>query len=102
MLNLSDREKAIIVVTGVVAAVLGIWLGLWIVPSAALDVPKEMDHDGDLSPAYTPVPTYLPVLSLIAVLSSLVGARNILRDPDDSKGESDSMAADGGEVNDGQ
>jgi len=102
MLELSDREKALIVVTATLSAVLGLWGGLWIVPGAALDVPMETGYDGESSPAYVPVPTWLPFISGLAVLASLVGARNILRDPEDPDGESDAVAADGGEVSDGQ
>jgi hypothetical protein len=102
MISLTDREKAIIVVTATISAVFGVWFGLWSVPGAALDVPKEMGHNGELSPAYVPVPTWLPFLSGLAVLVSLVGARNILRDPDEPGDEGDTVAADGGEVSDGQ
>ncbi|WP_435364538.1 hypothetical protein [Haloarchaeobius sp. DYHT-AS-18] len=65
--ELSKREKTLIVGVGALALVAGVWLGLWMVPDAALDVPKETvtGYEGRevVDARYQPVPTWLPIFS---------------------------------------
>lgn len=77
----SDREKAVASVVAGVAFAVGLWIGLWSVPDAALSVPTDLTTG---TRTYTPVPGVVPVLSFGAVLVGAWGARLSLRDdPDD-------------------
>jgi hypothetical protein len=75
----SDREKALALLAGVSAFVLGVWAGVWVVPDAALDVPT-VDTPRDPRIAFKPVPTWLPFMSALALLGATYGASVILRD----------------------
>jgi len=50
-------------------AVLGLWVGLWSVPDAALNVPMDTSH-GHTSAAYHPVPMVLPLTSALLLFVS--------------------------------
>jgi len=69
MIALTQREKALILFTAVVALISGIWFGLTLVPVEALDIPTNTRND-TLSPAYYPVPTYLPIVTVISVFGA--------------------------------
>lgn len=81
-LDLSRREIALIVVTASVALVVGIVLGLWSVPDAALDVPTDTrtGYDGRtvVDARYQPVPDWLPVIALLPAVATL-WARDYVR-----------------------
>ncbi|UVE51430.1 type II secretion system protein M [Haloferax larsenii] len=77
--RLTDREKTLIILSAAVMFVFGVWVGIWIIPSAALDVPMNSHYDGRQvvdTPAYQPVPTYLPIGSLTIVLLALYAAKH--------------------------
>ncbi|AJF25684.1 hypothetical protein SG26_08050 [Haloarcula sp. CBA1115] len=70
-LNLTHREKSIVVVTAAVTFVAGFWAGIWSVPPQALDVPLEVTQNAGeqiYDPAYRPVPGSLPVVSVVVPL----------------------------------
>ncbi|MDS0276452.1 hypothetical protein NDI85_01370 [Halomicroarcula sp. S1AR25-4] len=70
-LNLSHREKSLVVVTAAVTFVVGFWAGLWSVPPQALDVPLEVAQNSGETvyvPAYRPVPGSLPAVSVVIPL----------------------------------
>lgn len=100
----SRRDVALVAVTASVALVAGWWMGLWMVPDAALDVPTEtsVGYEGTtvIDARYQPVPTWLPVISLFP-LGVAVWAYNFAHaEPDDAsdRGESDNyLDAIGGE-----
>jgi len=79
-LNLTHREKSIVVVTATVTFIAGYWAGLWAVPPQALDVPVDVTYRASeqaYQAAYRPVPDHLPVLS---VALPLVGFAYAFRD----------------------
>ena len=85
---ISRREVAFVAVTASVALVFGWWMGLWMVPDAALDVPTEtsVGYEGTtvVDARYQPVPTWLPVISLFP-LGVAVWAYNFAHaEPDDT------------------
>ena len=101
-IELSDREKAVAILTGTTLFVAGMWAGLMLVPDAALDVPKTTEmRDGTLQyhVRYLPVPSYLPVLSVAIPAIGVWFAYQVLRaDRDDrADGELESVATDGGD-----
>lgn len=78
--RLTDREQIIILLTASTAFVAGIWVGIWLIPSAALDVPMNTRYHGPemiQTPAYQPVPTYLPVLSILVLVVAVFVANSI-------------------------
>jgi hypothetical protein len=80
MSRFSDREKALILLSGVTLFTLGVWAGVWIVPDAALDVPVVDSPGRGPHLAFQPVPTWLPLMSVLALLGATYGAHVILRD----------------------
>lgn len=67
-LEFTKREKSIALLTASVALIVGVWIGVWSVPTAALDVPTDTSYYGgevDRDLLYQPVPTGLPIMSLL-------------------------------------
>ena len=94
MIELSDREKACLVVSGGLAFSLGMWVGIWLLPSEALSVPTTTEH-GDTFAAYTPVPNFLPVFSLAVTGISLFFAYAVIVESADEPAAT--PATDGGQ-----
>ncbi|WP_435359511.1 hypothetical protein [Haloarchaeobius sp. DFWS5] len=95
--ELSKREKALVVGVGAVALVAGMWIGLWLVPDAALDVPKETVEQGGqtfVDARYQPVPSAMPLYSFAVLF--LGGFVIQLIYSDDELGE-DALVTDGGD-----
>ena len=85
--DISTQLKSFALATGVVSFVAGMWTGVWIVPTRALDVPTSTEFvNGQMkySAAYQPVPTWLPVVSVLLVLAGLYAAWRISQFGDDS------------------
>lgn len=80
---LSSRERALIIATGTLMFVLGMWVGLFLVPAEALAYPiTGTDTTGDgitYEKYFHPVPTYLPLLTVIIVLAGLYAAYTQVR-----------------------
>lgn len=105
--NVTTREKTIAILTGVVAFTVGLWVGLWMIPDAALSVPTDTYVDNGRTVrdvAYQPVPSYLPALSALLVGGGLYAAWSINRSPTETREDSDAesastaIATDGGET----
>ncbi|GGC52322.1 hypothetical protein [Haloferax sulfurifontis] len=95
----TDREKILTTLSASTMFVTGVWVGVWIVPSAALDVPMNSHFDGRQmvnTPAYQPVPTYLPVLSILVVVFALYAANHFYS----RESPPELAATDGGEDHD--
>jgi len=100
MIELTNREKALVVQTATIAGLIGIWVGIGLVPDAALSVPTEETPSGRIEPAYTAIPTYLPLFTVAVLAVGTYAAYGIVRqvsDNDDEAVEQDTNAmADGG------
>lgn len=70
--GLTRRGGAATLLTGALGFVAGVWVGLWSIPSKALDVPMEASEYGrGVDLAYQPVPTWLPVISILIAVGGL-------------------------------
>ena len=86
IIDVSDRNKAVALASGVVSYVAGMWTGVWSVPTRALDVPTSTQFVGgqmEYSAAYQPVPTWLPIASLLVIGIGFLAARRIAERDDD-------------------
>lgn len=92
---LQRGEFAAVLGTGAVALVVGVWVGVWAVPDAALAVPTTEVY-GESRAAYQPVPTGLPLLSVGTVGGGLYAAWKVLTPPENADGEEATPATDGG------
>ena len=91
-------EFAAAVGAGTVALVVGLWVGVWMIPDAALAVPTAMKY-GEAVAAYQPVPNHLPAMSVVVVAIGAWGARSFLRTPSERDERAETGAAtDGGET----
>jgi hypothetical protein len=102
-IELSDREKAVAILTGTTLFVAGTWAGLMLVPDAALDVPTETTEmrDGTIQydARYLPIPNHLPLVSVaILAIGAWFAYQTLRPDRDDrADGELEDAATDGGE-----
>jgi uncharacterized membrane protein YiaA len=101
-MTLSDREKAVALLTGSVLFVAGLWAGLMLVPDAALDVPATSEMRGgtiQYDARYLPVPQMLPLLSVaIPAIGAWFAYQTLRADPGDREaGQLEDVATDGGD-----
>lgn len=66
MIDVTDRDKSIITFCTFTGWALGVWNGIFLVPDAALTVPKRVEN-GETLIAYQPVPTWLPLITLLVL-----------------------------------
>jgi len=86
----TPRERAIAIAAATGALIVGVWLGVFIVPSEALIEPVAGDGTGDgMSKNFHPVPTRLPVFSLILLGIGAYSAWYQVRPDFDQDGDSD-------------
>jgi len=95
--RLQRGEFAVALGTAAVAVVVGVWVGVWAIPDAALAVPTS-DAYGEAHAAYQPVPNGLPLISVLVVGGGLYGAWKVLTPPENSDEEEEEAtpATDGG------
>lgn len=83
--HLTRREQSLGLIVAALALTVGIWIGVWLVPTAALDVPTNTYYEnGEIvrQLAYQPVPTYLPVASVLLVGITAYGSLAIYSSAD--------------------
>ena len=63
--RLTARERYALPAAASLGLAAGLWMGLWMVPDEALDVPTETTPYGEVSAVYHPVPGILPLATVL-------------------------------------
>lgn len=64
-------DRALVSLSASVSLVLGFWLGWFSIPDPALAVPKTENYAGEAIAAYTPVPTWALIATIVILLLGL-------------------------------
>ena len=100
MIEVTDREKAIAAITTAVAFVIGVWVGIWLVPAEALSVPTNTYYQsGEVvtNAVIAPVPRHLPIVSVLAIGAAVYYSWTVLRPDESTEQPPAETATDGGQ-----
>ncbi|AFO55978.1 MULTISPECIES: hypothetical protein [unclassified Natrinema] len=92
MIDPTDREKAIAACAVAVGIVAGMWVGLWLLPAEALNVPMDVTkRQGETytSPEFRPVPSSFLIVTITAPALAIYYSYVKLSEFDDELGDQD-------------